>query len=60
MLFHTAVLAVPLGISAWVIARTLRRPRPVGVPTQVALGTLAFIPALLLTAAVVFIVMATH
>lgn len=60
MLFHTAVLAVPMGISAWVINRTLRRPRPVGIPAQLALGALAFVLAFLVMVVVVFIVLATH
>jgi hypothetical protein len=58
--FHAAALAVPMGISAWVIHRTLSRPRPVGVAAQLALGALSFILALLVMAVVIFIVIATH
>jgi hypothetical protein len=60
MFLHTASVAVPMGISAWVIGRTLSRPRPVGVPAQLALGALAFIPAFLGMVVVSFIVIATH
>jgi hypothetical protein len=60
MLYHAVMLAVALGISAWVIARTLRRPRPAGIPVQIALGALAFILALLVMIVVSFIVIATH
>lgn len=60
MLFHTAMLAAPLGISAWVINRTLRRPRPAGITAQLALGALAFILAFLGMAVVAVIVMVAH
>lgn len=60
MLFHSVALAVPMGISAWVIASTFRRPRPAGVPVQVALGTLAFLLSFLGAVAVVFVVLVTH
>ncbi|HEX8211361.1 MAG TPA: hypothetical protein VF584_14395 [Longimicrobium sp.] len=60
MVLHTAVVAVPMAISAWVIASTLRRPRPVGVPVQLALGTVSFVLAFLVVAAAVFVVLFTH
>jgi hypothetical protein len=60
MVLHTAVVAVPMGISAWVIASTLRGPRPVGVPVQLALGTVSFVLAFLVVAAAVFVVLFTH
>jgi len=56
MMHHTALLAVPMAVSAWVIARTLRRARPVGIPVQIALGVLAFILTFLVTAVVAFAV----
>lgn len=60
MFFHTVVLGVPMGISAWVIASTFRRPRPAGVPVQVALGTLAFLLSFLGAVAVFFVMLVTH
>jgi hypothetical protein len=60
VLFHGVVLGVPMGISAWVIASTFRRPRPAGVPLQVALGTLAFLLSFLGAAAVFLVVLVTH
>jgi hypothetical protein len=57
MLFHTAILAVPLGISAWVINRTLRRPRPAGIPAQLALGALSLVLSFVAVAIVAFAVM---
>lgn len=60
MVLHTAVVAVPMGVSAWVIASTLRRPRPAGVPVQLALGTLAFVLSFVVVAAAVFVVLFTH
>ncbi|HEX8675333.1 MAG TPA: hypothetical protein VF710_25785 [Longimicrobium sp.] len=60
MVLHTAVVAVPMAISAWVIASTLRRPRPVGVPVQLALGTVSFVLSFVVVAAAVFVVLFTH
>jgi hypothetical protein len=60
LIHHTAVLAVPMGISAWVIARTLRRPRPAGVPVQLALGALAFILSFLVMFVAILVLIATH
>ncbi len=60
MVHHTLFLAVPMGISAWVIARTLRRPRPLGILVQIALGALAFILAFLVVAVVVYALVMTQ
>jgi hypothetical protein len=60
LIHHTAILAVPMGISAWAIARTLRRPRPAGVPVQLALGALAFILSFVVMLVAVFVLIATH
>ena len=59
MFLHTAALAVPMGVSAGVIDRTLSRPRPVSIPAQLALGALAFVLAFLAMVVVIFIVSAT-
>ena len=56
MIHHTAFLAVPMAVSAWVIARTLRRRRPVAIPVQLALGVLAFILTFLVMAVIAFTV----
>ncbi len=60
MFVETAALAVPMGISAWLIDRTLSRPRPVGIAAQLALGAVSFILTFLVMVLVIFIVSATR
>lgn len=60
MIHHTVVLAVSTGISAWVIARTLRRPRPVSILVQLARGALALLLTCLVMVVADFIWIATH
>jgi hypothetical protein len=58
MLVHTAIIAAPMGISARVIARTLRRPRTVGIPAQLALAALSLVLSFVAVAIVAFAVIA--
>jgi hypothetical protein len=55
---YSLMHALPMGIGAWVIAITLRGPRPAGFLVQVTLGTLAYLLTFLVQTVVIVVVWA--